>query len=410
MFNPAEASKNIKDEFIDYIATSFSLSDSEYEKLFRDALNKNGTISRGPMIDIKDIFKSGKSIEELINEGVLSPLFRDLEKNKPAGELYTHKLPLLRPLYLHQEKAINVITSNQHNAVITTGTGSGKTECFLIPVLNELLREKEAGTLNPGVRAIFIYPMNALANDQMKRLREILMYYPDITFGVYNGDTAKKEADAVNAYNDLHYNEACEELRSHLENELISREAMNETPPHILCTNYAMLEHMLLRPENDKIFKDSDFRFVVMDDELLPADALRQDVIRDELIEIVQLVPVVLVIDSSRHIIEESGVLKIGTHIFDCNVLDGFAERFFPEVVGLGKQREAKETMLWDGANLTDGGVARKVLHLSGLIEAFPSLVAISIERIHHATSKQELRHHTVPAARLFRPLAHEVA
>ena len=266
MFNPAEASKNIKDEFIDYIATSFSLSDSEYEKLFRDALNKNGTISRGPMIDIKDIFKSGKSIEELINEGVLSPLFRDLEKNKPAGELYTHKLPLLRPLYLHQEKAINVITSNQHNAVITTGTGSGKTECFLIPVLNELLREKEAGTLNPGVRAIFIYPMNALANDQMKRLREILMYYPDITFGVYNGDTAKKEADAVNAYNDLHYNEACEELRSHLENELISREAMNETPPHILCTNYAMLEHMLLRPENDKIFKDSDFRFVVMDE------------------------------------------------------------------------------------------------------------------------------------------------
>lgn len=266
MFNPATASAKIKEEFIDYVSTSFSLSDRDYEKLFRESLNKNGVISKGPMIDIKDIFKSGHTIEELVQDGVLSVLFRDLEANKPKGEPYKVKMPLTRPLYVHQEKAIDVISTKRNNAVITTGTGSGKTECFLIPVINELLKQKEQGTLDAGVRAILIYPMNALANDQMKRLREILMFYPDITFGVYNGDTEYDVEDAEMAYNNLHYNEACPELRNHLPNELISRKEMNETPPHILCTNYAMLEHMLLKPENDAIFKNSDFRFVVLDE------------------------------------------------------------------------------------------------------------------------------------------------
>ena len=266
MFNPAKASEKIKDEYIDYISTSFSLSDNRYEELFRKSLNEVGIISKGPMIDIKDIFKSGHTINELIDSEILSPLFVDLEKNKPHNDPYKVKLPLSRPLYVHQEKAIDVISTRKNNAVITTGTGSGKTECFLIPVINELLRQKENGTLNSGVRAILIYPMNALANDQMKRLREILMFYPDITFGVYNGDTKYEQDEAEMSYNDLHYNEACPELRTHLPNELISRSEMNDNPPHILCTNYAMLEHMLLKPENDAIFKNSDFRFVVLDE------------------------------------------------------------------------------------------------------------------------------------------------
>lgn len=266
MFNPAIASENIKDEFIDYILSAFFIADDEYNKLFREQLNNNGVVSKGPFIDIKDIFKAGNSLDSLIDKGVLSPLYRKLEADKPKMSGYKVNLPLSRPLYTHQEKAIDVITSKKMNAVVTTGTGSGKTECFLIPVINELLREKEAGTLGPGVRAILIYPMNALANDQMKRLRNILMYYPDITFGVYNGDTEWNEKRAEAKYNDLHFNESLEELRTHLPNELISRDEMNENPPHILCTNYAMLEHMLLRPENDKIFKNSNFKFVVLDE------------------------------------------------------------------------------------------------------------------------------------------------
>ena len=181
MFNPAKASSNIKEEFIDYIATTHAFANPSLQEQFVKELRAN--IARGPLLEIKDVFKSGKSIEEMIEDAdcPLSPLFRELEAGKPNDKLHKHKLPITRNLYLHQEKAIRAIVGG-NNAVVSTGTGSGKTNCFLIPVLNELLREKEQGTLGKGVRALFIYPMNALANDQMKNIREILMCYPDITF------------------------------------------------------------------------------------------------------------------------------------------------------------------------------------------------------------------------------------
>lgn len=263
MFNPVKASKNIKEEFIDYISTSFSFADSDLREQFIDELK--GNVDSGPWLEINDIFKTGLSINDLIDEGVLSPLFRDLEASKPNTKLYKKRLPLDRPLYLHQEKAIRTIVGG-HNAIVSTGTGSGKTNCFLIPVLNELLREKEKGTLGPGVRALFIYPMNALANDQMKNLRKILMCYPDITFGVYNGATESKEEDAVLVYESMFGNEPVPELRKRLKNELLSREEMKDNPPNILFTNYAMLEHLLLRPNDDVLFSKSDFRFVVLDE------------------------------------------------------------------------------------------------------------------------------------------------
>lgn len=154
MFNPAKASENIKNEFIDYISTVFSFSDHDLQSQLVEELK--GNISKGPYLEMNDVFRSGKSIEELIEEGVLSRLFRDLEAKKPDTSLYKKCLPINRPLYLHQEKAIRTIVSGK-NAVISTGTGSGKTNCFLIPVINELLREQERGTLGPGVRAMFIY-------------------------------------------------------------------------------------------------------------------------------------------------------------------------------------------------------------------------------------------------------------
>ena len=198
MFNPAKASQNIKNEFVDYISTTHSFADKGLQTQFLAQLNEN--IAKGPLLAIKDVFVQGKSINELINEGVLSPLFRELESAKPSGKLYQHKLPIDRKLYLHQENAIRAIVGG-NNTVVSTGTGSGKTNCFLIPVLNELLREKEAGTMpSAGVRALFIYPMNALANDQMKNIREILMCYPDITFGVYNGGTENDEEKAIAVY------------------------------------------------------------------------------------------------------------------------------------------------------------------------------------------------------------------
>lgn len=259
MFNPAKAADEIKKEYIGYINTTFHFRNQNLQKKLLEELNK--TISNGPYVEIKDSFKSGKTIDELIKNGTLSPLFTELERNKK----YPPKLPIYRPLYLHQEKAVEKIVSGK-NVVVSTGTGSGKTNCFLIPVINELLREKEKGQINDGVRAIFIYPMNALANDQIKGLREILMAYPDIRFGVYNGGTENREADAIKLYEAMYANEKYPELRKRLPNEEVSRERMKERPPHILFTNYAMLEHMLFRPGDDSIFSNSNFKFVVLDE------------------------------------------------------------------------------------------------------------------------------------------------
>lgn len=263
MFNPVVASKNIKEEFISYISTSFSFADEIFRRQFVTELNK--TVSNGPWLETNDVFKSGLSINQLIDAGVLSLLFRNLESGKPNSKLYNKCLPIDRPLYLHQEHAIRSIV-NGNNAVVSTGTGSGKTNCFLIPVLNELLREKESGTLSPGVRALFIYPMNALANDQMKNIRKILMYYPDITFGVYNGGTENEEADAISVYEAMFSGDPVPELRHRLKNELLSRDEMKDNPPNILLTNYAMLEHLLFRPKDDVLFSKSDFKFVVLDE------------------------------------------------------------------------------------------------------------------------------------------------
>lgn len=261
MFDPIQASQNIKDEFTSYVSTSFHLADKEYAEKFRESLNEEGLISKGPYIDISDSFETGNNIETLITEGIMSPLFNDLEKNIPEGD---KEIKLQRKLYKHQETAIRKIRDNK-NIVVTTGTGSGKTECFVLPIIDHLLREKSEGKLLDGVRAILIYPMNALANDQMKRLRVILAQYPSITFGVYNSSTKQEDKAGIAEYGRV-FKDADGKPAKPLKNELISRTAMQKTPPHILVTNYAMLEYMMLRPNDDLVFSRAKLRFLVLDE------------------------------------------------------------------------------------------------------------------------------------------------
>src|SRR5699024_5895272 len=141
-----------------------------------------------------------------------------------------------RTLYLHQQLALETALAGK-NMVVSTGTGSGKTESFLIPILAHLLQEKEEHTLCSGVRALLIYPMNALANDQIERLRELLAKCPEITYGSYTGQTKEKYSEALEDYKKLN------DGKLPSPNELISREQIKQTPPHILLTNYAMLEY-----------------------------------------------------------------------------------------------------------------------------------------------------------------------
>lgn len=86
MFNPVKASKNIKEEFVSYISTSYPFSDPNLREQFEKQLNE--IISQGPYLETNDVFKTGKSINELIDEGVLSPLFHDLEKESEKKKYF----------------------------------------------------------------------------------------------------------------------------------------------------------------------------------------------------------------------------------------------------------------------------------------------------------------------------------
>lgn len=260
MFNPIYAAEEIKNSYIDYITTTFEMADQEYAVLLKEALQKEGVIAKGPYLDIGGSYETGHTLRWLMHMGKASQLFEELE---PVPE-QERELKLDRPLYLHQETALEKAVCGQ-SLVVTSGTGSGKTECFLLPILNHILSEQEDATLDSGVRAIIIYPMNALANDQMKRMRTLLKYYPTIRFGVYNGNTPHKKRDALNEYHKTHKNAAGTPLEP-LPNECISREEMQSDPPHILITNYSMLEYMMLRPKDDKVFSGAKLKFIVLDE------------------------------------------------------------------------------------------------------------------------------------------------
>ena len=202
--------------------------------------------------------------------------------------------PSQRRLYEHQEKAVKTVIQDKQNIVVATGTGSGKTECFLIPMFDSLLKEKNL-TLS-GVRSLILYPMNALVNDQVKRLRKLLCRQEtaNIRFGFYTSRTETKPKDAkeslrreLQAYEGKELQElftAAEKQNLALSTkdklvekaiakitavQAISREEIWEKPPHILVTNYSMLEHMLIRPkERQEVFAASQntFKMLVVDE------------------------------------------------------------------------------------------------------------------------------------------------
>jgi ATP-dependent helicase YprA (DUF1998 family) len=236
-----------------YLRSLLPVREPALAAALRDAIESSPLLTKGPILEATPPYRTGASLRELIAEGVLGPAFARL--SGPA-------LPLDRPLYLHQEQAIRKAAAGR-NLVVATGTGSGKTECFLLPVLSELVAEHAAGALGPGVRALLLYPMNALANDQVRRLRQVLAGFGHITFGRYTGDTPERASEGASLFEELNPGE------TRLPGELLSREEMRDSPPHLLLTNYAMLEYLLLRPADIELFEGKHgghWRFVVLDE------------------------------------------------------------------------------------------------------------------------------------------------
>lgn len=248
--DPVATSHDITERYLTYLKTAYFIKNNEIRERFYEALSGE-KFSKGPILEVTPPFLVGSSLKQLIDEGVLSTEFHRLNPETLPPNLYKH-----------QETAIRNIVQEGKNIIAATGTGSGKTEIYLISILNALMRENEAGTLGPGVRALLLYPMNALVNDQLKRMRELLKNYPDITFGKYTGETEEEQKKAA----EIHFQEYGEKPQN---NELISREVMRKTPPHILLTNYAMLEFLLLRPMDIDLFEGANsgnWSFLVLDE------------------------------------------------------------------------------------------------------------------------------------------------
>ena len=249
VFDPLTTSKNICDTFRRYILSTFKTNSESYNTQLEEILMRDDTVVNGPYLQIYHNYPVSVSISELISEGILSKEFFEL-KYRPFFE---HKL------YVHQETAIRKVVGGR-NIVVSTGTGSGKTECFIIPLLNSLMREKEKGTLSSGVRIMLLYPMNALANDQLERMREILLNYPSITFGTFTGETEDTKMLA---------DQRDEGMIKRLPNEIYDRASFRKSPPNILITNYAMLEHLLIKPSNSPLFGEygaNNWKYIVLDE------------------------------------------------------------------------------------------------------------------------------------------------
>ena len=138
--DPISASTAIVATYRRYLGSLLPLHDEALLAGIHTALAQPRGISRGPLLEATPPFRAGATLDQLVSEGVLNSRMR---------RLFSPALPGSRPLYFHQESAIRKAVSGR-NLVITTGTGSGKTECFLIPILNSLLRRSTTGHTRPA--------------------------------------------------------------------------------------------------------------------------------------------------------------------------------------------------------------------------------------------------------------------
>lgn len=208
-----------------------------------------------PVLEQTFGWKNGTdTFADLVKQGLLSKQLLDvLAKNPSENYRFTEDM---RP-YTHQVQAWKHLLAKQpKSAIVTSGTGSGKTECFMIPILEDLIQkhQQENGALI-GVQALFLYPLNALINSQKERLDAWTQSFGnEIRYCLYNGKTPE-----FAGRND-----------SDKPNEIQSRDRLRQEPPPILMTNATMLEYMLVRQTDAPILeiskKNQSLRWIVLDE------------------------------------------------------------------------------------------------------------------------------------------------
>ena len=296
MNNPIQIFNELFKVYLKYISSGLPFSHEEFNEERNALLEERGTICQPPIIELVPKYHEKATLEQFCrNENVSMDVNAFVNTGLFGGNIRGE-----RKLYDHQYKALKDAFIDRKNIIVTTGTGSGKTECFLLPIISDLVREsKDWGTDRPrAMRAMILYPLNALAEDQMIRLRKALNSRKDdgtgaldwldanrggsrFYFGRYTGSTpvsgdkaeakaqaklreerkalledwkAAKEAASENGDTELLYHVPCMEEDSA---EMWDRFSMQENAPDILITNYSMLNIILMRDMESPIFEDT---------------------------------------------------------------------------------------------------------------------------------------------------------
>lgn len=218
-----------------YVKGFLEVQDSEIEQFITSRLD-GGFLWPEPLVQLNPAFLAGPTIDELVDQKRLHDTCRQIFRRNKTVE---HPLGAPLRLHRHQEEAL-VCAQKNVNYVLTTGTGSGKSLAYIIPIIDHVLKN---GTGN-GIQAIVVYPMNALANSQLLEMEKFLgpgfpTDQPPVRFALYTGQRSQEEEKQI------------------LDN-----------PPDVLLTNYVMLELILTRPrEREHLIKAAGgLKFLVLDE------------------------------------------------------------------------------------------------------------------------------------------------
>jgi len=216
---PSILAKQLQEGLSDYIKTTFPMTTPSFMGSIPSLLETKDSVFHKPYVSVRLPFRVAVDLPE--------DFFRSI---------HTAYKP-----YLHQKRSYERLTGEDgRSTLIATGTGSGKTECFLYPILEYCYRHRG----EKGIKALIIYPMNALASDQAKRIAKLIYDSPElrgnVTAGMYVGG---HEAVASRAMTETKI--------------ITDRETMLSAPPDILLTNYKMLDYLLVRPKDSNLWKDN---------------------------------------------------------------------------------------------------------------------------------------------------------
>jgi DEAD/DEAH box helicase domain-containing protein len=241
---PAHLAENIRKQVLYYLQSTFDFRDHEVGRAFDRFLQdpENG-IFKGPWVQLRRPFRPAEA-------GIDLPF--DI---KPPFHPFRHQWQAWRRLSSKGQ--------SPQPTLVTTGTGSGKTECFLYPLLDHCLRMRQGG--QKGIKAIILYPMNALAADQEKRFAKAVWSDPilkaaGIRVGNYTGRYDPADPGAAHDSGTKAMGE---------DHGISNHEVQQDMPPDILLTNYKMLDFLLLRPQDQRLWRFNEpsvLRYLVLDE------------------------------------------------------------------------------------------------------------------------------------------------